>query len=320
MDLKKLSGSVVLCSFLVLLAACCYGILSTIVKIAVGNGLGISIILFSKFFYGLIILFILVILVHFLLPKEDKAAKSTISTWKRGVILFITGTMMCMVTICYFYSMTCLPISVAVILLFQFSWMGVVIETIASGRRPSYNQLIAVAIIFVGTIFAGGATNFGMEIDPFGVAIDLIAAFFYAMFVFLSGRIEPSMMPINRSFLIALTGFIFMCTFITCIDDPVAVFSEIFANDSIIYGVALGLFGVALPILFLAIGTPRISTGMATILNAAELPVEVLAATIVLSETVYDIQWIGVLVILVGIAFPHLMERKISSGLVERVA
>ncbi|MDR0439205.1 MAG: EamA family transporter [Methanocalculaceae archaeon] len=317
MDLKMLSGSVVFCSFLVLLAACCYGILSTIVKIAVGNGLDISIILVGKFFYGLIILSILVSFVHFLFPKYDKTAKSTISTWKRGLILFITGTAMCLVTVCYFYSVSYLPISVAVILLFQFSWMGVVIEAIANGKMPSRNQLIAVAIIFAGTIFAGGTTGFGMEIDPFGVVIALIAAFFYATFVFLSGRIEPSMMSIDRSFLIALTGFIFVCAIITCIDNPVAIFAKIFANDSIIYGMALGLFGVAFPILLLAIGTPRISTGIATILNAVELPVEILAATIILTETVSNIQWIGVLAILVGIAFPYLMEWKISSGLVE---
>ncbi|HJK24200.1 MAG TPA: DMT family transporter, partial [Methanocorpusculum sp.] len=216
MDLKKVSGSVVLCSLLVLLAACCYGILSTIVKIALGNGVGIPVILVGKFFYGLVILFVLVVLVHFLFPRKDKPPKSTLPPWKRGVILFVTGIVMCLVTVCYFYSVSYLPVSVAVILLFQFSWMGVVIEAVANRRMPSRNQLIAVVIIFVGTILAGGTTGFGMEINPFGVVLGLLAAFFYAMFVFLSGRVEPSMTPMNRSFLIALSGFIFVCGLIAC--------------------------------------------------------------------------------------------------------
>ena len=320
MDLKKVSGSVVLCSLLVLLAACCYGILSTIVKIAVGNGVGIPVILVGKFFYGLVILFVLVVLVHLLFLRKDKPPKSTLPPWKRGVILFVTGIVMCLVTVCYFYSVSYLPVSVAVILLFQFSWMGVVIEAVANRRMPSRNQLIAVVIIFVGTILAGGTTGFGMEINPFGVVLGLLAAFFYAMFVFLSGRVEPSMTPMNRSFLIALSGFIFVCGLIACIDSPAAIPAGIFSSDSLIYGVALGLFGVALPILFLAIGAPRISTGMATILNAAELPVEVLAAAVVLVEAVSGLQWVGVLVILIGIAFPHLMEKRISSGLAEDAA
>lgn len=320
MDLKKLSGSVVLCSLLVLLAACCYGILSTIVKIAVGNGVGILVILIGKFFYGLVILFVLVVVVHFLFPRKDKPEKSTMPGWKRGIVLFFTGVVMCLVTICYFYSVSYLPVSVAVILLFQFLWMGVVIEAVVTRKMPSCNQLIAVVIIFIGMIFAGGTVGFGMEINLFGVVLGLLAAFFYALFVFLSGRVEPSMTPMNRSFLIALAGFIFVCALIACIDTPAAIPAGIFAGDSLIYGVALGLFGVALPILFLAIGAPRISTGMATILNAAELPVEVLAAAFVLAEVVSAWQWIGVVIILVGIAFPHAMEKKISSGLAEEAA
>ncbi|MDV0441131.1 hypothetical protein McpAg1_03100 [Methanocorpusculaceae archaeon Ag1] len=320
MDMKKLSGSVVLCSVLVVLAACCYGILSTIVKIALGNGVGIPVILVGKFFYGWVILLALVIVVHFLFPRTDKPAKSTLPPWKRGVVLFFTGIVMCLVTVCYFYSVSYLPVSVAVILLFQFSWMGVVIEAVANRKMPSRNQLIAVLIIFVGTIFAGGTIGFGMDINPFGVVLGLLAAFFYALFVFLSGRVEPSMRPMNRSFFIATAGFIFVCALIACIDSPAAIPAGIFGSDAIVYGIALGLFGVALPVLFLAIGAPRISTGMATILNSIELPVEVLAAAIVLVEAVSAWQWLGVLIILAGIAFPHLMEKKISSGLVEDAA
>lgn len=317
MDLKRLSGSVVLCSFLVLLAACCYGILSTIVKIAIGNGVGIPVILIGKFFYGWVILLVLVILVHFLFPRKGAPVKSSLPPWKRGVVLFFTGVVMCLVTVCYFYSVSYLPVSVAVILLFQFSWMGVAIEAVANRKMPSRNQLIAVLIIFVGTIFAGGITGFGMDINPFGVMLGLLAAFFYALFVFLSGRVEPSMTPMNRSFLIATAGFVFVCALIAVIESPAAIPAGIFAGDAVIYGVVLGLFGVALPILLLAIGAPRISTGMATILNSAELPVEVLAAAIVLVEGVSAWQWVGVLIILAGIAYPHFAERKISSGLAE---
>ena len=84
MDLKKVSGSVVLCSLLVLLAACCYGILSTIVKIAVGNGVGIPVILVGKFFYGLVILFVLSVCVGgscpFPVPKKGQTSKEYAST------------------------------------------------------------------------------------------------------------------------------------------------------------------------------------------------------------------------------------------------
>lgn len=317
MDLKNLSRSVLFCSGIVLLAACCYGILSTIVKIAVGNGVGIPVILVGKFFYGWLILLILVVLVHFLFPRKDKPAKSTLPPWKRGLVLFGTGVVMCLVTVCYFYSLSYLPVSVAVILLFQFAWMGVLIEAVVNRKMPSRNQFIAVIILFIGTVLAGGTTGFGMAIEPLGVVLGLLAAFFYALFVHLSGRVEPTLTPMNRSFLIATAGVLFVCALMACLESPAAVPAGIFAGESLIYGIVLGLFGVALPVLFLAIGAPRISTGMATILNSAELPVEVLAAAVILVEAVSVLQWLGVVIILVGIAYPHLVERKISSGLAE---
>ncbi|HJJ94888.1 MAG TPA: hypothetical protein O0W83_04165, partial [Methanocorpusculum sp.] len=59
---------------------------------------------------------------------------------------------------------------------------------------------------------------------------------------------------------------------------------------------------------------PKISTGMATILNSAELPLEVLLAAVIILEPVSPLRWIGVVIILLGIALPYIMERKVVSG------
>jgi drug/metabolite transporter (DMT)-like permease len=81
------------------------------------------------------------------------------------------------------------------------------------------------------------------------------------------------------------------------------------------YSIPLGLFGIAIPIFFLAVGAPKVSTGMATILNSAELPVEVLAAAVIILEPVAALRWVGVIIIVLGIALPYILERKITSGL-----
>jgi drug/metabolite transporter (DMT)-like permease len=54
---------------------------------------------------------------------------------------------------------------------------------------------------------------------------------------------------------------------------------------------------------------------MATILNSAELPVEVLAAAVIILEPVAALRWVGVIIILLGIALPYILERRITSGL-----
>jgi drug/metabolite transporter (DMT)-like permease len=63
----------------------------------------------------------------------------------------------------------------------------------------------------------------------------------------------------------------------------------------------LGFFGVLLPVLLFSIGTPKIGTGDATIIGAAELPTAVLASVFVLHEHVAFLQIIGVVMIFIGI-------------------
>ena len=50
--------------------------------------------------------------------------------------------------------------------------------------------------------------------------------------------------------------------------------------------------------------------GLATILGAGESPVAVIASVLVLSEQVTAPQWIGVIVILLGIAYPQIAAQK----------
>ncbi|ABN07874.1 hypothetical protein Mlab_1713 [Methanocorpusculum labreanum Z] len=319
MDLKKLSNSVVFCSLLVLLASCSYAILSTIVTLAVMNGFGIPVVLVGKFFYGWIILLVLVALVWFIYQrKQPKHKPSTLPLWKRVITLVITGIVMALVTVCYFLSLGYLPISLAVVLLFQYSWIGVVIEAVTRRKLPSRNKVIACLVILVGTILAGGIIGSGLslaEMNPAGIALGLLAAFFYALFVYLSGRVSPELPPMNRSFFIATAGMLFVLLFVGTVYGGSSVIEGITNVNALAYSIPLGLFGIAIPIFFLAVGAPKVSTGMATILNSAELPVEVLAAAVIILEPVAALRWVGVIIILLGIALPYILERRITSGL-----
>ncbi len=321
MNLRQLPSSVVFCSLLVLLASCSYAILSTIVTLAVTHGFGIPVVLVGKFVYGWLILLVLVILGWLIFRKKQTApAKSTLPLGKRIFSLVVTGIIMALVTVCYFHSLGYLPISLAVVLLFQYSWMGVVIESVVRKKLPSRNQVIACVVIVIGTILAGGIIGSSMslaDMNPLGIVLGLAAAFCYALFVHLSGRIETQMAPMNKSFLIATAGVLFVMIFVGIVYGGNVVLEGITNLDALAYCIPLGLFGIAIPIFFLSVGAPKISTGMATILNSAELPVEVLAAAVIILEPVAAIRWVGVIIILLGIALPYILERKITSGLEE---
>ena len=312
MNLKGLLSSVLFCSILVLLASCSYAVLSTIVSLAVRAGYGIDVVLVGKFFYGWVILLIISAIV-FAVRKRQKIS------WDRKRVMCLAGTgiVMALVTVCYFHSLSYLPISMAVVLLFQYSWMGVVIESAANKRLPSKSKTVSCLVILAGTILAGGiigSTISLSEMNPIGILLGLSAAFCYALFVFLSGRVSTDMPPLSKSFSISTFGMLFVLLFVGTVYGGTAVLEGITNIGSLVYSIPLGIFGIAVPILFLAVGAPKISTGMATILNSAELPLEVLLAALIILEPVGPLRWIGVVIILLGIALPYIMEKRIVSG------
>lgn len=312
MNLKGLLSSVLFCSILVLLASCSYAVLSTIVSLAVRAGYGIDVVLVGKFFYGWVILLIISAIV-FAVRKRQKISWGR----KRVMCLAGTGIVMALVTVCYFHSLSYLPISLAVVLLFQYSWMGVVIESAANKRLPSKSKTVSCLVILAGTILAGGIIGSSIslsEMNPIGILLGLSAAFCYALFVFLSGRVSTDMPPLSKSFSISTFGMLFVLLFVGTVYGGTAVLEGITNIGSLVYSIPLGIFGIAVPILFLAVGAPKISTGMATILNSAELPLEVLLAALIILEPVGPLRWIGVVIILLGIALPYIMEKRIVSG------
>lgn len=318
MNWKTPSSSVLFCSVLVLLASCSYAVLSTIVSLAVGAGYGIPVVLVGKFFYGWVILSVLFCIVAAVSRKRRKSG--SVLNAKRTASLAGTGVVMALVTVCYFHSLSYLPISLAVVLLFQYSWMGVLLEAVISRRLPTKSKVISCLVILAGTILAGGIIGSSMslaDMNPTGILLGLCAAFCYALFVCLSGRVCTDMQPLSKSFCIATAGMLFVLLFVGTIYGGAAVLEGITNTRTLAYSIPLGLFGIAVPITLLAVGAPKISPGMATILNSAELPLEVLLAAVIILEPVAPLRWAGVLIILIGIALPYLIEKRIVSGLEE---
>ena len=87
------------------------------------------------------------------------------------------GAATCITSIFYTYAMSVLPVALALTLLFQFTWIGTVIQVIMTRRPPAFSQVISAAIIVFGTVFASGlyATDLS-SCNPWGIAAGLLAA------------------------------------------------------------------------------------------------------------------------------------------------
>ena len=296
-----MNGRWLLFPLLVFLGGCCYGPSSPTIKIAYDAGFSANDVVMSQYFYGWLILLVLVG-AGFLHGFLHRPAFASPWTMKRVLQLFATGAAIALVSVCYCFSLQSVPASVSVILLFQFTWIGVIIEALVERRIPSRRTMTAVVILITGTVLAAGLVGSSVQLTAEGVAFGMLSALFYALYMFLLGRTEPEMHPLTRSFVIMSCSL----ALLVCIMSPAYIVSGTAFSGIWVYGVILGLFGCALPMFLFSIGTPRISTGAATILSSSELPASIICAVIILSEAVSWIQWVGIALIFFGIAYPYL--------------
>jgi drug/metabolite transporter (DMT)-like permease len=277
---------------LVFLGACSYGLLSTIAKLAYGAGYTVNEVTASQMFFGWLCTFLLM-----LLFSRHKVSS------KQAVQLMFVGAFSCLTGVFYYSCLQTVPASIAIVLLFQFTWIGVILEAVVTRTFPSKEKLISIVILLVGTLMAGGifeATSFEWTLA--GLLLGLGAAVTFALFVFFSGRVATELPALSRSFIV-VTGAMLL---IFIIFPPTFFVSGVLLEGLWKYAMFLGFFGMVIPTIFFSMGVPKIGGGMATILGAAELPVAVLMSMALLREQVSVLQWGGIILILIGIAVPQL--------------
>ncbi|MCV5433956.1 hypothetical protein OFN37_33120, partial [Escherichia coli] len=75
---------------------------------------------------------------------------------KQALILFVAGTSASFTGIFYYASLKTVPASIAIILLFQFVWVGIIIEAVATKTLPSREKVISVIFLLAGTFLSSG--------------------------------------------------------------------------------------------------------------------------------------------------------------------
>ncbi|RKN70637.1 EamA family transporter [Paenibacillus ginsengarvi] len=298
----------------VLLGAACYGILSTIVTKAYGKGYTLGEVVGSQLTTGFLLAWALILYMEWKRRRagtgvDAQNGSSTLPVkpaWRQRLILMAAGMPTAITGLLYYESLKYIPNSLAILLLFQFTWMGVLIHAIGQKRRPGGTILLTLAVLLGGTLLAAGVLEQGWsKFDWLGVLLGLASALSYTLFMLLSGKAVPSVHPAYRSAWMITGGMLLVFVLFP----PSFLFSGALLNGLLPYGFMLGLFGAFLPPVLYAIGVPRIGEGLTGILGAVELPVAVLLASTVLHEAVSALQWIGVLLVLLGVALPEVLRR-----------
>ena len=286
---------------LIVIASSSYGILSTIVKVAMENGFTAAEAITSQYLFGFALALPLVLITQRSLPKLTKSG--TITLFLAGLFTATTG-------IVYGQALIYLPASLAVVMLFQFTWIGLFIDCLLKKRLPSRIEVVSLLFLFAGTIFAAGVFDVDLSQIPWqGWVLGLLSALCFALFIQINSRPVEGVTTIARTFILSGIALVVSSIFLT---------PEILWNGQLTaglwkFGLALGTFGVILPILLFSIAGPKVGGALASILSAMELPVAVIVSVIVLDEILTTWQIAGIILVLVGMSLPSYFATKSHS-------
>ncbi|MBM7600805.1 drug/metabolite transporter (DMT)-like permease [Virgibacillus halotolerans] len=231
-------------------------------------------------------------------------------TTKNMAQIMLTGSFVGLTTIFYYGSIQFLPASLAIILLFQFVWIGIIYDWIFTKTKPTIITLLATVFILIGVLFASNIFNGAtQELPTIGFIYGILSAFTYAGFIFFSGKVATSVDPwVRSSFMVSGSVILVLVLFMK--DIP-----TIPVTDGGLWLVATGvaLFGAVLPPLFFAQGAPLITSGLSNILSAIELPVAIVSASILLSESVTLLQWMGTILIIFAIILNEIGNVRLQA-------
>ncbi|MDF2718589.1 MAG: EamA family transporter [Paenibacillus sp.] len=274
---------------LVLLGASSYGLLSPFIKMAYERGFSDVQVSASQITMGTAILWLLVLL------NRKSWANPFRHPWIRLSLIGIFG--LALTTFFYNNTLSKLDASLSIVLLFQFTWITILMECLYTRTRPSRNQIIAVVFVLAGTMLAVNLSSDNLEtIQPFGVLLGLLSACTYSLFLFAAGKVRTTLHASMKS-AVMLTASL---PVLYIVYPPHTVFS---ANIEALlgWGVLLGMLGSVLPTLFFNMGIPKIGSSLSAMLASMELPVALTGAFFILDERVLPSQWIGMMLILLGI-------------------
>ncbi len=290
---------------LVALGASSYGMLATFVKLAYKENYTTAEITTSQFVLGILG----ILIVNFYQQKNgSKASKK--ATNKNIFHLILAGTSLGMTSVFYYLCVKYIDVSIAIVLLMQTVWVGVLLEWILDKKKPSLQKVIAVFIVLIGTLMATNLIENNNSVDIRGLFWGLLSAMSFTTTMFTANRIATGVSPSKRSLFMLIGGAIIVFTF--------GIFTQHTPFNFIIFwkwGIALSLFGTIIPPLLMNKGFPITGIGLGSIISALELPVSVLMAYFLLDEKIIFIQWMGILLILVAIImmnrkFPFLSDKS----------
>ncbi|ATY85746.1 hypothetical protein CVV65_13090 [Kyrpidia spormannii] len=281
------------------LGASCYGLISPVMKTAFAQGYTMEGVTAAQYFVALLFWAVAGLAVR---TGNRPKGREVIQLFILGLI-GSGGT-----TVLYYRSLIHLPASLAIVLLFQFTWITILLE-VALERKPlTARRWQALLMILLGTGLAVGLLHDQWEggISWVAAAMALGGAVTYSILLYGTGRIAVQTSPVRRSLFMSLgSGVPILLT------TPLTAYYTAPSMAGLYgWGVLVALLAQITPPLLFAVAIPAVGGGAAAVLGSMELPVAVVAAALILKEPVGWDRWLGVALILAGVIWSERVNRR----------
>src|SRR5690625_7340964 len=111
----------------------------------------------------------------------------------------LTGVSMGATTFIYYLSVQYISVSIAIVLLMQSVWIGVLIDALINKIKPDLLKIVAVFVVLGGTILATNLLKSEIVLDWRGILLGFMAAISYSITIFANNRVGIVLSTTSRS-------------------------------------------------------------------------------------------------------------------------
>lgn len=286
--------------FLVGIGAVSYGMLATFVKIAYSEGFTTPDVTVAQIINGIIVMLLVTIF------QRKTAKKEIIKPSSKNMLhLILAGTSIGFTSLFYYLSLQYIPVSIAIVLLMQTVWIGVVFEIFLDKKKPSIQKITAVIIVLIGTVLATNLIENSIQINWTGMFFGLLSAVSFTATMISANRVALGIPATQRSLYMLIGGAVVVVSF-AFITQTAPFNFDVFLK----WGIILAFFGTIIPPFLFNLGFPLTGVGLGSIVSALELPVSVLMAYLILNEKVNALQWLGIALIIFAVILMNINYNK----------
>jgi drug/metabolite transporter (DMT)-like permease len=250
-------------------------------------------------FWRFFIAFLIIFFVNFLeIIKKQWDFRSVVSTLALGGVFYFGSSAF------YFLASKNIGTGLSMVAFYSYPAFVIFFSWKIDRFQMTKPVLGALASIFLGLILL--TKGEGFDFDLLGTIFALVSALLYAIYVYASKKQTKKLSPLDATLIVCLGGAIVsLCT--SVIDGSFMFPQSANAWSNVL---CIAIICTGLPILFLLEGLKTVDANSASLLSVLEPVVTVIVGAAFLEEKINLIQFLGIIVILLGVVLVQLEKIK----------